>query len=277
MLTPLDEKTTLARRIDRIVFKLTLLIFSLGIGLYFYLRPLPALIGGTALYIVLLIMLVYWDRMSLKHKEAALRSRIGGALAIEALSLLPQDEADAACADLLSHLSSLAILATDANGTMCRYNNQAVLIRCDVQAPGDLSSCRAVLYAQRACIAAQAERVVLCTTTHFDARAQQLAEQISPPIRLIDSAVLSGVCGRLHPATDEQLAALGKRKRSPFSWPRLKIHVFASGKKRRYLTYAFALLILFLLTDRLYYLIPALLCYLLALGTHRSAKQPFRL
>lgn len=278
MLTPFDEKSPLAHTLDRIALRILLLFFSLFLGLFLFERPLPALLGGGALYITLLLMLLCWERMHLQKKEAALRRRIGGALGIEALSLMTQPQADAACAQLLSHIAALTSLSpTNASGVLGRLGNERVLIRCDLKAPDETSGSGSVLAALRAQKTVRADRAIVCTTTHFSDRAAQLAEQADPPVRLVDSAVLAGVYGRLHPATDEQLTALGKRKRSPFSWPRLQILAFSPGKKRRYLICAFVLLVLFLLTDRLYYLLPSLLCYLLALGAHRSAQSAFRL
>ena len=278
MLTPFDEKSPLAHTLDRIALRILLLFFSLVVGLFLFDRPLPALLGGGALYITLLLMLLGWERMHLQKKEAALRRRIGGALGMEALSLMTQPQADAACAQLLCQIVALESLSPpDGSGVLGRLGQESVLIRCDLKAPDETSGTGSVLAAMRAQKLLGANRVLLCTTTHFSDRAAQLAELADPPVRLVDSAVLAGVYGRLHPATDEQLSALGKRKRSPFSWPRLKMHAFSPGKKRRYLTCAFVLLVLFLLTDRLYYLLPSLLCYLLALGAHRSAQSAFRL
>lgn len=278
MLTPFDEKSPLAHRLDRIALRVLLLFFSLLLGLLLFERPFPALLGGGALYITLLLMLLGWERMHLQKKEAALRRRIGGALGIETLSLMTQPQADAACAQLLCHIAALESLSPpDASGVLAGLGKERVLIRCDLKAPDETSGSGSVLAAMRAQKTVGADRSIVCTTTHFSDRAAHLAELADPPVRLVNSAVLAEVYGRLHPATDEQLSALGKRKRSLFSWPRLKILAFSPGKKRRYLTCAFVLLVLFLLTDRLYYLLPSLLCYLLALGTHRSARSAFRL
>lgn len=277
MLTPFDEKSPLAHTLDRLAFRIALLVVSLMLGYLLYLRPIPAFIGGSALYIVLLLSLFSVQRMHLRRKESALRQRLGGALALESLCLMEPAQAHAACVQILAQLSELSPEKNTADGALCRRDEKLLLIRCVLDAPGDATGCSAVLSALRARISAQADRVILCTTSHFDTRAISLAAQYDEEIRLIDAGLLRSVCGKMHPATDAQLAALSKRKRSPFSWPRLKIHIFSPGKEKRYLGYAFIMLILYLWTNRLYYLFPALLCFLLSLGAHRAARRPFRL
>ena len=278
MLTPFDEKSPVAHALDRLALRLALLVFSLAAGLFLYRRALPALCGGAALYVALLVMLSLWEKLHLQKKEAALRRRIGGALGLEALTLMEQAQADAACADYLSQIAALESIAPpDADGVRCVLRGESILVRCDRKAPDETTSSGAVLCALRAQKSAGTQRVILCTTTHFSQQAMQLAELADPPVRMVDSAVLSGIYGRMHPATDAQLAALGQRKRSPFSWPRLRIHVFSPGKQKRYLTCAFVLLLFFLFTDHLYSLFPSLLCYLLALCAHRAAQRPFHL
>jgi hypothetical protein len=104
-----------------------------------------------------------------------------------------------------------------------------------------------------------------------------VAESLEPPVRLIDGGALRALAGRLAPATDAQLVAMGKKQRKPFVWSSLRTLVFSPQKTRRYAAYSVGLLTLYVLTDRFYYLIPSGLCWMLAMLSHRQKRKARRL
>lgn len=277
MLTPFDEKTKLAQRLDSLATKLIAFVLCLLFAFYTFGSFGAATVSGTAIFVCTVLLFALWQRSTLLHRDETLRRRVGGMLAIDALLLVPTSQAHWCCANYLSELSDIKEITMGSDGALALFEDDRILVRCDQACPGDSSGQGSVLSAQRAALNAGACRAILCTTTHFDKKALFLAEQLDPPVRLVDSDVLCAVAGRLHPATDSQLVTIGRMKKSPFSWPRLSLHVFAPQKVRRYLLYAFALLMLYLLSDQLYYLLPSIFCYTLAILSHRNGQKPFRL
>lgn len=276
MLTPFEEKSALAGLLDRV--GLRALFFLLSI-LWFYRlwRSLPAaLSAGCALGLMLCLALALWQQRTLRAREDALRARLGGMLALEDIALLTAGEAAVRAARLLQGVYPLDIQKRTPEGVLALFQGEKLLVRCLRAHASERVSCGDVLAAQRARIAQGADRCVLCATCAFSPQAQRLCETLEPPVRAVDADALAALAGRDAPATDEQLVALGRRRRRPFAWRQLRAVVFAPEKIRRYLLYGFYLYVLYVLTGRLYALLPALLCLCLAAisrmrGMHRGA------
>ena len=83
--------------------------------------------------------------------------------------------------------------------------------------------------------------------------------------------------GRLHPATDEDIAQHAARQKKPFSWARIKALALSAAKLRRYLLCAFLLLLLYLITDSPVSLFASVLSFVLAILCDRENKQRFKL
>jgi len=136
----------------------------------------------------------------------------------------------------------------------------------------------AVLAANRSRLAiAEAQRCVLCSPGAFTQEARDIADSLDPPVRLIDGAALRALAGQLSPATDEQLAGIAKRQRKPFAWASLRQAAFSPKKTRRYAAYGTGLLVLFIVTNHAYYLIPSGLCWTLAILSQRGKYKAQRL
>ena len=100
---------------------------------------------------------------------------------------------------------------------------------------------------------------------------------MDPPIRLISGRQLALLFGRLHPATDEDIARHLARQKKPFSWQRIRALALAPAKLRRHLLCAFLLLLLYLATRSHAALISCLLSFALALLCGKESCRRFRL
>ena len=99
---PLQSPTRLAGRLDR--FGLLLLAFILCCGWFYYLwgSIVPALPAGIALTVLLAATARLGEQRTLARREAQLRRRIGGEMAVDSLLLQPESSAVANVAAWLS-------------------------------------------------------------------------------------------------------------------------------------------------------------------------------
>ncbi len=278
MLASFEQKSRLGASLDRLGVRLLVLLVCF---LWFYRlwgQLVPAIMAGVALGILVIYTLSLGGKQALMRRESALRRRIGGSIALEALLLCPPTDAARQAATWLGSVYALEGLRACSAGMLADYQGQTLLLICLQTHPRHASSANDVLTAQRTLLAqSEAQRCVLCAIGSFDAEAIALAESLEPPVRLVDGDALSAIAGKLSPATDQQLVALGKKQRKPFSWASLRLHVFAPRKTRRYALYAAGLMVCYILTDALYYLLPAGLCLLLAMLSQRRGDRPARL
>ena len=134
-----------------------------------------------------------------------------------------------------------------------------------------------VLAAHRARVEANADKCALVSTGGFSPAATRAAEWMDPPVRLISGRQLALMAGRLHPATDEEIAAHARRARVPFSFSRIRALALSPAKLPRYLLCAFLLLLLYLAGGSMLALLPCLLAFTLALLCRQENRRAFRL
>jgi len=280
MITPFEQKSRLGSVLDRLATRLLALALCF---LWFYRlwgMAAPALLAGGALCALLWRTLALWQRRALARKEAMLRAHIGGTLALERLLTVQPVEAARQAADWLASLYDLDVLGDAADGVLLRYGQETLYLLCLQGHPQQHTDAGAVLAAGRArslvSQADRADRCVLCATGAFTQEALDTADSLEPPVRLIDGDTLRKLAGRLSPATDGQLVAMGRRQRKPFAWASLRQTMFSPQKTRRYAAYGTGLLAFFILTGQVHYLIPSGLCWGLAMvsqrGKHRNVK-----
>ncbi|MCL2544917.1 MAG: restriction endonuclease [Clostridia bacterium] len=278
MTTPFEQKSRLGGAVDRLAARL--LVFVLCF-LWFYRlwgMAAPALLAGGALYALLWRTLALWQRRALARKAAALRAHIGGALALEGLLTVQPAQAARQAADWLASRHDIHVLGEARDGVLLRYGQETLYLLCLQGHPQQRTDADAVLAAGRARLAVlRADRCILCSPGAFTQEARDTADSLEPPVRLIDGDALRALAGRLSPATDEQLIAMGRRQRKPFAWASLRQAVFSPQKTRRYAAYGTGLLALFILTGQIYYLVPSGLCWTLAILSQRGKYKPQRL
>ena len=117
---------------------------------------------------------------------------------------------------------------------------------------------------------------MLASTGGFTPEAIRTAEWLDPPVRLISGRQLSMLFGRIHPATDEDIARHIARQRKPFSRQRIRALALSPAKLRRYLLCALLLLIMYLFSRSAAALIACLLSFALAILCERENRRSFR-
>lgn len=95
MTSPFDSKNHIATALDRLALRL--LLFMLCVFYFFYLwhSGVSSLIAGSALFLLVLLFILLLERRTLTTRDHALRVRIGGAIALEELLVLPSEQAGA--------------------------------------------------------------------------------------------------------------------------------------------------------------------------------------
>ena len=93
MTSPFDSKNHIATALDRLALRL--LLFMLCVFYFFYLwhSGVSSLIAGSALFLLVLLFILLLERRTLTTRDHALRVRIGGAIALEELLVLPSEQA----------------------------------------------------------------------------------------------------------------------------------------------------------------------------------------
>lgn len=259
------RKNRLSEAMDGLGVRAALL--AAGVGWFTWLWGLswPAVTAGCALGVMGMRARSLLRRRSVKRREQALRRSLGAELLLEELLLIRPGEAHSRCAALLMRRWPLALLRETEAGVLARQGEEKLLIRC-VQTPPEGEVGHGDLYAaQRALREAGADRAVLCLTGRLTPRMAAKAEAARRPVKLIRREVLLTLAGEASPATDEQLVALGERKRRPAREGRLLSVVFRREKAARYMGYGLLLLTLYEATGVRLYAVPGMVC--LTLGT----------
>ena len=237
-----------------------------GCELWFFLLwgvGVPAMLAGAALAAMLYLALRLLRKRRVERKEQALRRRIGGELALEDLLLAPAKKAHFQVALLVSAKWPVVLQRVTDDGMLCRYGSETLLVACLALPPEEPVSPAQLLAMQRACRRHHADRGVLCVTGKCSAAARKYAEENLFPLRLMEREELLALAGQAWPATDEQLVALGKRKKKGFPLGALLERMLRREKARRYVLYGTGLAVMGFTIGGRWYLIPGALCVLL--------------
>lgn len=273
MTSPFDTQSRAATLLDRLSLRLLLLFGCVAYFAVLWRAPRESLLAGGALFVLVLLTLTLLEKRTLKRRDRMLRERIGGEIALEDLLLMPTAQATAAVCALMAQ----ALGARQLGDNALSYADESWLVRC-AQCPGGASASEGdVLAAHRARQESGLSRCLLASTGGFTPAAVRAAEWVDPPVRLIPGPRLAALFGRLHPATDEEIARHARRRRTPFSFARIRALALSPVKLRRYLVCAFLLLLLYLQTGSMLCLAPCLLALLLAILCQRENRRSFRL
>ena len=131
MMSPFDSKNRVATALDRLALRV--LLFFLSVGYFFALwhSGAPSLLAGSALFALAMLTLLLLERRTLARRDRALRVRVGGAIALEELMLLPAAEAEGRVCLLLAET-----LGGAAQGSVLSYAGKTYLVRCAQTLPG---------------------------------------------------------------------------------------------------------------------------------------------
>ena len=223
---------------------------------------LSSIFAGLALYLMILLLRrkVRDDRLARREKQT--RAAIGGELALERLLLTQRERAHFETAMLLSLRYPLVLLETSAEGVLCDLKGKKVLIAFLQRHASAAVEADHVLAMQRDVHALHADRGLLCVPCGVSPGAMEQARG-SPPVSFLSREELIALFGRVNPATDAQLVALGRRKKAPkpVRWLRL---ILDRRRAKRYACYGALLLIMHQFTGFFFYAPAGLLCLGLA-------------
>ena len=269
MTSPFDAKNRAASALDRLSLRLALLLGCIAYFTVLWHAPRESLLAGSALFVLVLLTLALLEKRTLRRRDRMLRERIIGEIALEDLLLMPGEQAASAVCALLAQALDAQTLRNNA----LSFAGETWLVRC-AQCPGGASASEGdVLAAHRARQEAGLSRCILASTGSFTPAAVRAAEWVDPPVRLIPGPRLAALFGRLHPATDEEIARHARRRRTPFSFARIRALALSPVKLRRYLLCAFLLLLLYLNTGSMLCLASCLLALLLAILCRDESRR----
>lgn len=224
----------------------------------------PALLAGLALGTLGQLARTRLRRRTVARRERALRSRLGAELMLEELLLSEAGEAHARAAALLGTRWPLSAVEAREEGTLCRQGEERLLVQCLRMPPESELSAGDIAAAQRAVRKCGAERGVLCVLGKAPPKALARAEQAVVPLRIVSRETLMALAGRAAPATDEQLVALGKRRRRAVGQGGTLRMIFRRDKARRYFVYGLLMLLLYVLSGVRVYAVPGMTCLTMA-------------
>lgn len=234
----------------------------------------PALLAGAALGTMLMMARSCLRRSRVARREQALRRRLGAEMLLEELLLEEADAAHRKAAELLASRWPLGQMEDTADGVLCRQGEEKLLILYLRMAAEASLSQGDLIAAQRAVRRQGAERGVVCVPGRTPPQILARAEETAVPLRIIRRETLLALAGRMYPATDAQLVALGQRRRSLMRGGVLAL-VFLRDKARRYHAYGLMMTILYLLAGLRIYAVAGLTCLAMAVmcRTGRSGGE----
>lgn len=244
---------------DTLGIRLAMTAFSLGWFVWLWGAGIPALLAGLSLSAMLQLALRRGRSRLVYKREAALRRRLGGEMVLEDLLYCPEHQAHFRCALLLGQKYPLTMLRVAEGGILCRQGAETLLIACLRLPPEEEAGAGALLPLARRVKESGAARGVVCVTGKIARSAQAFAETAPVPLRLIPRDALLALAGQASPATDDQLVALGKRRRHVPLKAAMNV-VLQPDKARRYLTCGLGLTLMYMITRLTWYPLPALLC-----------------
>lgn len=224
----------------------------------------PSLLAGTALGLLLCMGRRQWRKRTVTRRERALRAGLGAELLLEDMLLAEAKDAHLKAALLLQERWPLAMQEATEDGVLCRQGNETLLVQCiRIPADGEMGM-GDLLAAQRASKRRGAGRAVLCALGKAPPKLCARAETARIPLRIVPRETMLTLAGRLAPATDEQLVALGQRRRRTNPQEGLSRRILRPEKARRYQLYGVLLLAIYLLMGTRLNALAGMVCLTLA-------------
>lgn len=258
------RKGRLSTAADDVGLRAVVALMGLGWFIYLWGVTVPSLLAGLALGMMGQLAVTRYRQRTVHMRETTLRRRLGGEMMLEEILLAPPKQAHFQTALLLGERYPLTMERVTDDGMLCTSQGERILIGCAAipehceVSPGQLAAY------QRACRAHGAARGVVCVTGKCSAKTEAWAEEGPIPLRIIRREALLKLAGQAYPATDEQLVALGQRRKrlSPSGSPWRNI--IREDKAKRYLYYGVGLVLMYIVTGLHYYPVPGCVCLLLS-------------
>lgn len=266
-------KTRLGQGLDALLLRAGLL--ALGVGWFSFLWGLTgrAVLAGLALGVLMILCVRAFRRRTLHAREQQMRRALGGELALRALLLEPADRAQFQAAMWLAPRYDCELIRTSKSGVLCRWKGESTLIVLVNRHESAPVTAQEVVKARRETVRSGAKQCLLCATAPVAKEAAAYADTGEPRVTLVEREELKLLAGLASPATNEQLAALGRARTRRAGWRRWVRHVLSPKRSKRYFWYGLALAGLFLITGLPYYPIPAVACLSLCVASRVYAAR----
>ena len=271
------RRNRLAEVLDGLGLGLLFCLLATGWFTWLWGLSAPSLLAGAALGTLLWTARSQWRKRTVARREKALRRSLGAELMLESMLLAEAQEAHQQAVRLLAERWPIHLEKVLDEGALCRQGEELLLIQCLRMPPEGEVGVGDLLAAQRAARRVEADRAVLCVMGRIPAKAAARAEEALIPLRLIGRETLLQLAGQLAPATDEQLVALGRRRRRGLPQGSLARLVFRREKARRYHLYGIMMLCLYILTGMRLYAVPGMVCLTMAVCSRCGKREPERL
>lgn len=233
----------------------------------------PALMAGTALGVLGMLLRTQCRKRTVERREKALRSRLGAELMLEDMLLSEPRQAHFQAALLLGEKWPLKLQQADADGALCRQGEETLLVQCLRIPPEGEVSAGDLLAAVRVLRRTGADKAVLCVLGKIPPRMAARAEQLPARIRLIPRETLLSIAAALFPATDEQLVQLGRRRKQIAAHGGIAALVFRRDKARRYYGYGVLMLMLYVLSGMRLYAVTGMVCLTMAVFSRMNRRR----
>ena len=254
-------KTPLASLSDHLLRALVPWVLGVGWFVYLWGVSLPSMAAGSALGVMLWLCLRLLGKKRVARREQQMRRMIGGELALERLLLQPPRHAAFQAALWLTPEAPVVMERSLETGVTGTLDGKPVLVRLICQHESQPISVQQVIEALRDAGREGAQECLLCATAPLTREAAAYCEGSELPLRLFDRSAMIRLAGLASPATDQDLAQLGRRRRSRRAAREWLEQVVSPEKAKRYFWYGMGLSALALLTGLSYYPIPATLCF----------------
>lgn len=266
------RKTRLSTWLDELGLRLLVMLLAVGWFVYLWGLKVPSLLAGAALGVMGQMALSRWRKKALQRKEAALRCRLGGELFLEKWLLAPVRQAHFQAALLLGEKYAMTMERITEDGVLCKSGEETLLVAALPMPEGSDIAAAALVPLQRACRREGASRAVACCTGKVSQAVENWARTCEVPVKIIRRDELVSLAGHMSPATDEQLAALAKRKKRPVPggvWQ----SILRPDKARTFFLYGVSMLGVYVATGLRYYLLPGMICLALGTGARMGRKK----
>ena len=252
-------KAPLANAADHVLRLLLPLAMGLMWFVYLWGLSLPALAAGAAFGGLLWLLARLFGKKSVEKREKQMRRMIGGELAVRRLLLQSPRRAAFQAALWVAPACPLCMRRAVDWGVLGTLNGRETLLRLISQHESQPVQARQLVEAAREA-GEHGAALVVCLTAPASREALAWAGEAEPPIRVISREELISLAGLCCPATDEDLRALGQRRRKRKGARAWLKHVTEESRSRRYFWYGMGLSALALLTGQRYYPLPAAMC-----------------
>lgn len=266
------EQSALSQFMDAAGLRILMLFLCLGWFIFLWGLSLPALTAGAALYLMWLTLYKKRRDGRMAQKEKRLRLLIGGELALERMLTEPESKTHFETALLLSVTYPLKLERITEDGVLCTDQGKRVLTAFSPLPTKDELDARTVLRFQQAVRRERAEEGILCVPCGISEKAREQAAN-EPAVRILSREKMIRLLGRQFPATDEQLIALGRRRRRKNALKKRLSQVLDRQRAGRYALYGGLLLLLYLITHLFYYALPGLVCVGLATACRCTGRS----